>query len=98
MSALFAGVRGLLFFIPDRPKNSILAPLMIVDIFYLWFLFVTPVATVIAFVVFMKRSRLGVIAKFTRSLIWATVTVRRVGECIYALRYMGRYLFLRPEG
>lgn len=49
--------------------------LMIVDIFYLWFLFVTPVATVIAFVVFTKRRRLGVIAKSTKSLIWATVTV-----------------------
>jgi hypothetical protein len=49
--------------------------LMIVDIFYLWFLFVTPIATVIAFVMFMKRRRLNAIAKSTRSLIWATLTV-----------------------
>src|SRR4029077_17139055 len=49
--------------------------LMIVDIFFRWFLFVTPFATVIAFVLFLKRSRAGGIDRFTRKLIWVTVAV-----------------------
>jgi hypothetical protein len=49
--------------------------LTIVEIFFLWFIFVTPITTVIAFVVFVKRRGLGGIAGFTRLLIWATITV-----------------------
>jgi hypothetical protein len=49
--------------------------LTIVEIFLLWFLFVTPITIVIGFVVFMKRRRLGGIASSTRLLIWATQTV-----------------------
>jgi hypothetical protein len=49
--------------------------MMIVEIFFLWFLFVTPPATVIALVVFMKRKRSDAIPTFTKSLIWTTLAL-----------------------
>lgn len=47
----------------------------IAEISFLWFIFVAPVATAIAFVVFLKRRRLARIALFRRTLVWTTLTV-----------------------
>jgi hypothetical protein len=45
------------------------------EIFTLWYLFVTPVATMIAVVALIRRRRLAHIATFTRVLAWATITI-----------------------
>ena len=48
--------------------------LSLADIFTLWFLFITPITTVIAIVMLIKRGRSGRIAIFIRMLAWLTIT------------------------
>jgi len=48
--------------------------LSLAEIFTLWFFFITPVTTVIAIVVLIKRGRLGRIALFGRVLAWLVIT------------------------
>ena len=67
--------------------------LMIVDIFFQWFLFVTPLATVIAFVLFMRRRRSGRIDKFNRKLIWVTVTISLIVNALMLFAIWGAIYF-----
>jgi hypothetical protein len=48
--------------------------LSLADIFALWFLLITPVTTVIAIVMLIKRGRSGRIAVFIRVLAWLMIT------------------------
>lgn len=52
--------------IPFWPRWSI------AETFYFWFIFPAPIASVIAFVVFLRRRH---IASFTRKLIWMTLSI-----------------------
>jgi hypothetical protein len=63
------------FTFPIDRKIPFWPHLTIYQVFFQWFLFVTPITTAIAIMVFMKRRRLGGIARFTRLLVWVTVTV-----------------------
>jgi hypothetical protein len=48
--------------------------LSLADIFTLWFFLITPVTTVIAIIMLIKRGRSGRIALFTRALAWLAIT------------------------
>jgi hypothetical protein len=49
--------------------------LNLAEIFTLWFLFIAPVATVIAIVTLTKRIRTGRMTPFTKVLAWTAITV-----------------------
>jgi hypothetical protein len=53
--------------IPFRPHLSL------AEILALWFLFITPVTTVIAIVMLVKRNRIRRIPPFTKLLLWAAI-------------------------
>jgi hypothetical protein len=67
--------------------------LMIVDIFFRWFLFVTPLATVIAFVLFMRRGQAGGIDRFNRKLIWVTVIISLIVNAVMLFAIWGAIYF-----
>jgi cytochrome c-type biogenesis protein CcmH/NrfF len=49
--------------------------LSLAEMFTVWFLFVAPIATIIAAVTLIRRRRSAHIATFTRILAWTTITV-----------------------
>ena len=57
----------------------------LVTIYSIWFVFVAPVATVIAFVLFMKRRRQGQVVSFTRLLVWIALTLSVVVDLFMLL-------------
>lgn len=75
--------------IPFWPRLSL------VEMFALWFLFVTPVATAIAIVALTKRRTPVSIATFTRILAWTNSSCQHPGECIYPVWFVGRQLLRR---
>jgi hypothetical protein len=61
----------------------------VAEIFLLWFLFVIPITTVIALVVFMKRSRFGGIAGSTKLFLWITLAASFLVNALVLLGMWG---------
>lgn len=59
--------------------------LSIAELFLLWFLFVAPVTTAIAFVVFIRRKRFGSIVPVTKWLAWTAITLSVLADLFMLL-------------
>jgi hypothetical protein len=69
----FAGFLTFLFAFPIDRRISHWFPLNLAELFTLWFLFVTPVTTVIAIVTLLKRARTGWKSPFVKLLVWTAI-------------------------
>jgi hypothetical protein len=74
MPTLLSFVAFLLAFPIDR-RIPFWPHLNLAEIFTVWFLFITPITTVIAIVALVKRKRIGRVALFTKSLVWTAIAV-----------------------
>jgi hypothetical protein len=69
----FVGFLTFLFAFPIDRHVSHWFPLNVAELFTLWFLFVTPVTTVIAIVTWLKRTRTGRTSPFVKLLVWTAI-------------------------
>jgi hypothetical protein len=67
------GFVAFLFAFPIDRRISNWFPFNFAEIFYVWFLFVTPVTTMLAIVGLVKRKRTGPMAPVATFLTWAAI-------------------------
>jgi len=67
------GFVAFLFSFPIDRQIPFWPHLNLAEIFTLWFLFITPIATVIAIVLLIKRNRIGRTTRLIKLLLWAAI-------------------------
>jgi hypothetical protein len=77
LPALF-GFFAFLFAFPIDRRIPHWFPLNFAEVFTLWFLFITPVTTVVATVTLIKRKRTGRMAPLATLLTWTAIAVSLV--------------------
>lgn len=74
----FPALLGFLAFLVAFPIDRRIPhwfPLNLAELFTLWFLFVTPITTIIAIVTLLKREQTGRMSPFIKLLAWTAVSV-----------------------
>jgi len=79
------GFLAFLFAFPIDRRIPHWFPLNFAEIFTLWFLFITPVTTVIAIITLIKRKRIGRMAPLAKLLTWTAIAVSLVANAFVLL-------------
>jgi len=79
------GFLAFLFAFPIDRRIPHWFPLNFAELFTLWFLFITPVTTIIAIVTLIRRKRIGRKALLATALTWTAVAVSLVVNALVLL-------------